>query len=239
MGAQNPVSSLAHSYLDTFAEMLHKLEPDRALEKFSNLIEGKKLDVVSANALFFVAHPTTQENLKEELLSRTHQTKRQLDFSAKNFTQIASQRLRNKTVMAHPLGTVSAFLLRSADKVRFIQAGKQAIGMLPNEMLEAHQPLTAHAALENADLLLLEPSAVTEKGFFVERGGMMLAELAKAMGIPVYAAATSWHTAPKWSPSQSEERIPPEYITGVLSEHGIYGHEEFLSRVEKAFPWIL
>jgi translation initiation factor 2B subunit (eIF-2B alpha/beta/delta family) len=237
--ARNPVSSLAHAYLGAFSELLHKHAPESAVAKFSKLVAGKKLDAISSNALYFITHPASGKNLKEELLSRANQAKNVIDQCTSQMSDFAKERMASKTVVVHPLSTFSARLLRDAKEVRFTNADNEAIKLLPETDMAVHHPLTSYTALENADLVLLEPSAITSKGVFVERGGRILAELARARGMPVYALATSWHTSPNWKPGQTDEHVPQEFLTGIISEHGIYEHNEFLAKVQKAFPWML
>jgi translation initiation factor 2B subunit (eIF-2B alpha/beta/delta family) len=237
--ARNNSSSLAHSYLNVFSELLHRHNADRAIEKFSKHIEGRPMDVVSTNALFYVAHPSGHEEPAKELLSRTIQTKKHIDFCSKHLSEIASNKLKNKSVVVHPLDASATSFVKSAASIRFIQADQAALHNLPAHKLECHQPISAHSAFDNAHLLLLAPQAVTRQGAVVQKGGLLLAELASARGIPVYALATAWHTAPKWHADANNENIPAGLITGILSEHGIHSHKDFMANVKKDFPWII
>jgi hypothetical protein len=239
MSARHPVTSLANSYLNTFTELLHSCKPEKAIAKFSKLVSGKQLDAMSANALFYVTHNASAENLKEDLISKACQAKLQLDNCAKGLSNFALRKLRGKAVVVHPLDFFSASVLHSASSVRFIQANQGILHLLPVHKLESHNVLTAHASMAGADMVLLEPTAVSDMGVFTASGGRLLAELAKARDIPVYALATSWHTAPNRPAQQGEERVPQDLITGIISEQGIFSHEEFLDRVQKDFPWML
>jgi translation initiation factor 2B subunit (eIF-2B alpha/beta/delta family) len=237
--ARNPVSSLAHAYLDAFSELLHSSKPETALEKFSKIIDSKTVDPISSNALFYVAMPANPEGAKSEILSRISQAKSFISTSEKQLSEYAIRRLRNKDVVAHPLGAFSAKFLKEANSVRFITAEKLAVKILPETDLEFHEPLTAHRAMENADVLLLEPSAVTKEGAIVKHGGRTLAEIAYARNIPVYVLATSWHSSQKKSLKKGEEIVPGALVTGIISEHGIFPHAEFISRVKNDFPWAI
>lgn len=110
---------------------------------------------------------------------------------------------------------------------------------LPSHKLKAFRLVEAHRAMDTADLVLIEPRAVTRDGAIVQEGGRVLAELARARGLPVYAVATSWHVLPAAHPRHGEELLPAQFLTSILSEHGAYAHDQFLSRVQKAFPLLL
>lgn len=237
--ARTAVSSLAHDHLNAFVELVHQHRPARALAQFSKYLEGRPQDVVSANAFHYVTHAVGSESAAEELLERAHHAKSLIATCSKHLAELASQKLRNRTVVAHPLDSFSASLLAGAKQVRFLHANQSVLHTLSLSKLEAHQPIAAAQALDGADLVLLEPRAITPEGVIVERGGRMLAELASARGIPVYAPATSWHATPSWQTTRHEENVPAQFITGILSEHGIYKHNEFLGRVQKTFPWLL
>lgn len=239
MSARHPVTSLAHLYLNTFAELLHSCKPKTAIAKFSKIIAGKQLDTISANALFFVTNNPGDENLKKELLSRVCQTKMQIDLCVRNMSNFALRKLKDKSVVVHPLDSFSAPILALAKSIKFIQANDRVLHLLPAHKLQLHKPLTAHKTMTGTDVVLLEPTAITNKGVFVASGGMLLAELAKAKGVPVYVLATSWHAVPSMPLQKCEECIPADLITGIISEYGIFGHKDFLNSVKKTFPWIL
>ncbi len=203
MAARHPISGAAHSCLNDFAELLRKYPAEKAIAKFSKLIKNRKLDVVSKNALCYVARQTKEKNLGEELLSRVHRAKHLLDSCTVQLSGVASRTLRNKKVVAHPV--------------------KRA---------------AAPAAVENADCVLLEPSAISSKGVFVRQGARLLCDLAKARGIPVYAMATSWHVVSSRPRGRNVECVQPENITAVVSEHGVHAFRVFLSNIKKSCPWI-
>lgn len=234
--ARNQASSLAQSYLNTFIELLHKHPPGRAVANFSKCI--RELDAISTNALYFIAHPSRQDAPAEELLARARQTKRRIDFCTSQMADIAKRKLGNKTIVAHPVGMLLAPLLKSAKEVRYISADNSALKALHSTDLSDHSPLTAPEALENAGMVIFEPFAITKNGAVVEKGARLLAELAYARSIPVYAVATSWHTVPKWQKAGAEE-VPAGLLAGVMSDHGIHPHAEFLKRVQKDYPWII
>ncbi len=236
MAARHPISGAAHSCLNAFAEFLRKYPAEKAVAKFSMMIKGKKLDVVSKNALCFVTRQAKGKKLGEEMLSRVHRTKHVLNSCTSQLSGVAFKMLRNKKIVAHPVSRAIAPLLKSAKKVCFIRAETSLVKDIPGA--EAHKPLTSPAAIENADFVLLESKAISNEGIVVENGGRLLSELAKSRGIPVYALATSWHVAKKMKLVRNEERVPPEMISAVVSEHGTYAFRVFLTRVQKSLPWI-
>jgi translation initiation factor 2B subunit (eIF-2B alpha/beta/delta family) len=239
MSVRNPASSGAHAHLNTLIKLLHVFQPERALAQFSKHADKRAFDVVSANALHFVTHASESDAPSEELLSRAAHAKKQIDTCFSHLAEVAAPKLKNKTVVAHPLDAFSTSVLGKAAHVRFISVNQAHINKLPLHKLEAHRAITAHYALDGADLLLIEPKAITPTSIVARKGARLLAELAIARGIPVYALATSWHATPRWHASHNDEKIPPQFLTGILSEHGIYAHDQFLGRVQKAFPWLL
>jgi translation initiation factor 2B subunit (eIF-2B alpha/beta/delta family) len=239
MSARTAVSADAHANLDVFSELLHKFHPAPALERFSKHLAGKPLDVVSANAVQFVTQAVASESSDQELISRANAAKKQISLCEQQMLGFASQKFKNKTVLAHPLDALGTIVLHPAKQVRFIHANQKHIHELPLHKLEAHKPLRAANALEGVDLLLLEPRAITGKGIVVQQGGRTLAELASARGIPVYVAATSWHVDASREPSQHEDSVPASLITGIVSEFGIYPHRAFLENVAKSFPELI
>lgn len=238
MAVRDRPLSLAHAHLNELAGLLHKHPPARALARFSERLSGLPLDAVSANAVHFVTSAMTEGKLKEELLSRINHAKRQIDTCSQHLAELAVQKLRNRTVVVHPLDALAAPLVEAAKRIRFLHAEQTVMYKLPLLKLEAHQPLAAVQMLKSADLVLLAPHAVTPEGIVVQQGGRLLAELANARTIPVYGAALSWHASPRWSKSKSDELVPARFLTGIISEHGIYAHDQFLARVQKTFPWI-
>ena len=142
-------------------------------------------------------------------------------------------------VVVHPVGNFVVPALKSAKSIRFIHTDQAVLHNLPVHKLEYHKPLTAGNSLDGAGVVLLEPEAVTKEGVFVQNGGRLLAELAAARGIPVYAIATSWHVASEWHAKPNHEKVSGGLLTGVLSEHGIYSHKDFITKVKKDFPWII
>lgn len=238
MSARHPASSEAHAHLNTLIKLLHVFQPARALAQFSKHADKRAFDVVSANALHFVTHVSESDAPTEELLARAAHAKQQINTCFSHLAEVAAPKLKNKHVVAHPLDAFSTSVLGKAASVRFISVNQAHINTLPLHKLEAHRAITAHRALDGADLLLLETKAVTPTSVIARQGARLLAELASAHGIPVYALATSWHATPRWHTSTNDEKIPARLLTGILSEHGIYAHDQFLGRVQKTFPWL-
>lgn len=234
MSARHPASRLAHAHLNAFQSFVREYAPKHALKQFSQYLSKQSLDVLSANAIHFTIQPS-HEFTTSSLGSRAQQAKRQLDVCLATLSDIAGQKLRNKAVVAHPLGVLASNALRGARHVRFLN---KTNGIIPPAKSAQHQPFSAPAAFDNADLLLLEPRAVTPQGIVAEQGSRLLVELASARGVPVYALSTSLHVTPRWKNVLGDEIIPGELLDGVISEHGIYAHDQFLARVQASFPWL-
>jgi hypothetical protein len=220
--------------LTAFVELLHQYKPEQALVKFESYLGSQKLDTVSMNAVQYVTSKLGQEDPKESLLSRAYDAKKFLDLSWEHLADAAGSILRGKAVMAHPISVHGASALGAAERVHFLSANRAALASL--KQTRQHHPLAAHEAVREADAIVLEPRAVTEKGIIVPHGSNLLAELAAARGTPVYVLASSWHTAKNAEPTKDEEYA--EHVTGILSEHGLSSAKKFLSTVQKSFPWL-
>ena len=231
-------SSLVHTHLNALAEFLHAHRPKQALNRFSKYLTGQSLDIVSTNAVRFVIDPEQVDSVSD-LLSRAQQVKNQVRVCNQHLAEIAGQKVRNRSVLVHPLNVLGASVVQTAKNVRYLQAVPAALQGLSNKKLQVHHPLSAQDALYDTDLLLLEPKAITYDGMVGHHGSSLLVELAHARGIPVYALGTSLHASSGWEYSVVDEYVPSSALTGVLSEHGIYEHKEFLGRVKKTFPWLL
>lgn len=123
----------------------------------------------------------------------------------------------------------------------------------------------ANSAIEHSSLVLLGADAIIcniktnkVKGIINKIGSAMYAELAYYDKTPVYIATNSWKFSPK--PVKIEERnynevwrnapehikiqnpafekIPPKYLTAVISELGILTPHNFIKKVKKVYPWI-
>ncbi len=118
MSARHPVSGIAHSCLNDFAELLRKYPADKAVAKFSSAIKNKKLDVISKNALRYVARHVNSKNPGEELLSRIHRAKHLLYSCTTQLSGVASRMFRKKTVVVHRAGMNDArAAIKNADCV--------------------------------------------------------------------------------------------------------------------------
>ncbi len=238
MGARQRVSSPTNTHLNTFAELLHKHKPVQAVARFSQYLEHKPLDVISENAVHYVTRPVQQESPREELLSRVQYTKSQIETCKQHLAEIATAKLNNRVVVVHPLDSLSASVLTHAKHIRFFEANQATAHVLPVHKLRRHRARTVPDALDGAHAVLLEARAVTNKGMIAHQGARLLMELARARGIPMYGLATSWHVTPRQARGERGEFVPAKALTGIISEHGIYAHDQFLARVQKTFPWL-
>lgn len=233
MSARTARASLAHTHLSAFVELLHQFKPEQALAKFESYLGSQKMDAVSRNAVQYLTLKL-DESPKESLLARAYDAKKFLDLSWEHLAEAVGSTLGGKVVMAHPVSLHSASALGAAERVHFLSASRAALLLL--KQTRQHHPLAAHEAVREADAVVLEPRAVTEKGIIVPHGSNLLAELATARGTPVYVLASSWHAAKNAEPTKDEEYA--EHVTGILSENGLVSAKKFLSAAQKSFPWL-
>jgi hypothetical protein len=163
---------------------------------------------------------------------------RKLDVVSKNALCYVTRQTKEKNLGEELLSRVhrAKHLLDSCT----VQLSGVASRTLRNKKVVAHpvSRAAALAAIENADCVLLEPSAISSQGVFVRQGARLLCDLAKARGIPVYAMATSWHVVSSRPRGRSGELLPPEKISAVVSEHGVHAFRVFLKNIKKSCPWI-
>jgi len=118
-------------------------------------------------------------------------------------------------------------------------------------------------ALKKADIFLMGFDAVTTTKIYNKIGSEMFALIAEKYDIPVFACGDAWKFDPAgiygWeerieirSPKEvwlnapkgvkienlCFEKIDPNLITGIISELGVYAHENFIEEVKKAYPWL-
>lgn len=225
---------LARVYLNCLVELLRKHPPSKALFLFSQQVDGSVLDVVASNVVRVVASPLNRDS--PGLFSRIAGVKKQLDACFSGLESFAGARLRKRTIVVHPLNCLGVFAGSQARQLRFFCSEKEVVNSFSQSKLAFFDPLVIQDALDRADLVLLVPDAVVPEGVVCKKGGRLLVELAQARGVPVYGVATSWHVALSWD---GDEMVPGGRLAGVISEHGIYSHSQFLARVRKTFPELL
>ncbi|MFA5141413.1 MAG: S-methyl-5-thioribose-1-phosphate isomerase [Candidatus Woesearchaeota archaeon] len=118
-------------------------------------------------------------------------------------------------------------------------------------------------ALKDADIMLIGADAITAKGEVINKiGSRLLAEVADFYGVKVYVCTDSWAYDPetKIHPEIIEQRdpsevwenrpngvkvmnpafeiIPPELISGIISELGVFKPEHFLYKVKRHYKWL-
>ncbi|RMD45148.1 MAG: hypothetical protein D6831_04170 [Aquificota bacterium] len=122
----------------------------------------------------------------------------------------------------------------------------------------------AHHALKDADLMLIGADAVTSEGNVINKiGSSLFAEVAHKYDVPVYICTNSWkfdadtffgsdeiiefrRESEVWirKPKNVEiinpafEQIQSEFITGIISELGIYNPVVFVQEVKREYPWM-
>jgi translation initiation factor 2B subunit (eIF-2B alpha/beta/delta family) len=235
--AQSPAFCTAHAHLNTLVELLQAKSPKQALARFSAQLSSSNLDVVSANALSYVSFPVSNP-YPSTLIQRANETKKNINLCVKQLGEFATPKFKDKRIIAHPLGSLGARFLHNSKRISYFRASSSALKELPASRLQSMHPLQASTALDNADFVVFEPKTITSNGIIVPLAGRILAELALSRGIPSYAIATSWHVSKSRQPGREEEHVSQAMLAGILSEHGIYNHEEFLRKAEKLFPWL-
>ncbi len=133
---------------------------------------------------------------------------------------------------------------------------------IPSTMIidaAAGEVLEGRGKMKKADVMIIGADAILSNGDIVNKiGSNMFAEIADKNKIPVYIVANSW----KYSPNavKIEERnnrevwkqhsnllkienpafevVSKKYITGIISELGIFSPEEFIRKVRDKYPWI-
>src|SRR3989344_5294728 len=121
----------------------------------------------------------------------------------------------------------------------------------------------AELALRKADLFLFGADAITTDFIYNKIGTGLFAHVTKHYGIPMYVCTDAWKFDPLTTQGYEEvieqrpareiwkkaprgvsiknpafETIEPQVITGIISELGIFPHDRFIARVEKAYPWM-
>lgn len=234
MSAYHQALRSTHKHLNNLSTILANYSSASALEKFSQYLDDAVLDAVSKNVLRFIFSNTSSES-SEEIFSLISKTKSQLNTCANQLEQIAKAKLNQHTIFIHPLDAASAPFVHSAKKIRYIHAQPFVLHTMPINKLEAHKPISASKALQNVNMLIFSPYAISQKGINVCQGARLLVDLAIAKNIPVYALGMSWHVGVEGK-SAFAEFVASEELNGIISEHGIYSHKQFLARVQKKFP---
>jgi hypothetical protein len=105
---------------------------------------------------------------------------------------------------------------------------------------EGFSSSTAHLAVRNADVIIIGCEHVTPNGVAAPLGAGLLAELAHARGIPVYALAIGlqYDSEGEECKACGEERVAPDLLTGIISELGVLSHDAFVHDVFHAYPWM-
>ncbi len=121
----------------------------------------------------------------------------------------------------------------------------------------------ARIALKKADVFLMGFDAVTTTRVYNKIGSEMFAVIADKYDVPIYACGDAWKFDPAgiagceekielrpskeiWSSAPRGvkienpcfEKINPELLTAIISELGVYTHENFVEEVKKAYPWL-
>lgn len=121
----------------------------------------------------------------------------------------------------------------------------------------------AKIAIKKSDVVLFGFDAVTTTKIYNKIGSELFALIADKYDIPLFACGDSWKfdskgiagcdekiemrcakevwpAAPKGVRIENPcfEKIDPRLIAAIISELGVYPHENFIEAVEKAYPWL-
>ncbi|MGM5484606.1 MAG: translation initiation factor eIF-2B [Nanobdellota archaeon] len=121
----------------------------------------------------------------------------------------------------------------------------------------------ARHAIKKADLVLLGADAITTTKVFNKVGSELFAKEACDRDIPVLCCTDSWKVDPEsvfgfleeieerhrkevWPDAPENvtihnyafDMINPKYITGIISELGVYEHSSFIEEVRKSFDFL-
>jgi len=121
----------------------------------------------------------------------------------------------------------------------------------------------ARIALKKSDLILFGFDAVTTTKIYNKIGSELFAVIADKYDIPLYVCGDAWKFDPEETYGRDEriecrspkeiwpgaprgikienpcfERINPDLVTAIISELGVYTHENFVEEVKKAYPWL-
>ena len=122
----------------------------------------------------------------------------------------------------------------------------------------------ARLALKESDLMLIGCDAITSTGKVINKiGSEMFAEIAIKYHCPVFVCTNSWSFDPHtvfgfnteiekryfkevWPDKPKNvkilnyafEKINPEFITGIISELGIYNCDTFIQEVKSTYPFM-
>ena len=116
----------------------------------------------------------------------------------------------------------------------------------------------AKHAIKKADIVLLGTDAISTTKIYNKIGSETIAMLADYMDVPVYICSDSWKFDPLtifgfdeviekrlskevWPNSPKNiniynyafDKISPKFITGIISELGVFGHSSFIEEVNK------
>lgn len=108
------------------------------------------------------------------------------------------------------------------------------------------------SAVQNADIVVMGCRAITADKIIQAAGSQIVAEIAQGSNIPVYICSPAMAFTPVFSAASyktsrrgsaiyhlfEQEEVPPDVITGIISELGIYNHSSFIASLEREMPWL-
>jgi len=188
---------------------------------------------------------------------------RKLKYSHVLFTHCHSSTVTSAIIYSFKKG--NNIEVNNTETRPFYQGRKTAIelskkGIKVNHFIDS----AAKNALKNADFVLIGCDAILSTGEIINKiGSEYIAEIAKKYDIPVYVCTNSWKFDPLTIEGYEElieernkeevwpncpknikiynpifEIIKPEYITGIISELGIYPPMVFIEELRRESSWI-
>jgi len=219
----------AFRVLRELTDLAHRLKTNPGLA--AQLTKRTPATPQARHALAYVlqgadlAHPKL---LASHLISRAQQFQAILRAATKQAEQTLALKLRQGSIV------VVAPPVALPRKVRAHTLASLHVG---DSNVTAHADLTIHHVMKKADAVLLGCSAVTPRGISATLGAGLLAELAHAQGIPVYAVATGLDITSEHVQA-GQEAVAGKLLTGIVSELGVFKHQQFLEEAGRQYPFI-
>jgi|GEM_PF-5901315 len=222
--ALRELTSLAHRLKDN--PLLGLKLKHRAYQLRESSLATHAITYVMQNADF-----VQPKKLCDHVVSKAQQFQRLLRSAHDEAVHTASLKLhKGSTVVAHGHPLVNDFI--SASKAHVHSPAHSRA-----KHAKIHDDYLIHHAVGKADFVLVGADAITPRGVVASAGAGLLLELAHAQGIPAYVAATGLHYATNAAPTQQQELLSPERITGIISELGVFKHAHFVREVGQNYPF--
>lgn len=212
--------------LKELTELAHRLKSDSSLSTRlrhrAYQLHGKHyLDPFVRHALAYVLHDADLAHpklLTSHVASRSQQFQRILRSAHQEAIHTGALRLRGSIVADNsPL-------------VQQMTRGKKAA------RIDITKPeATLHHKVRAADIVVVGGTRVTPEGVVAPLGTGLALELAR--NSPTYVALLGLQITRDPKIDKHEELISPEHITGIISELGVFKHQQFLEEARRTYPF--